>query len=334
MRTLLRVLPIAGLFLFASLPAALAQDSTALPGSGPLGGADSPPTSTGDTGTSEAAPPPPRPTAWGGREVWRGVRAMGMADVFAGGGGGNSALYHNPAGIGIAPVYALETGYRRTGSDGLNAFGVSMVDAKTNPYLAAGVGYSVTFGDGTGDALPGVRDQNLRLAIAVPVIPRRVAFGGGARYVNYLRGVKLETEEERFRYSGLLWDVGAVAAFTPNFSVGASFNNLGSVSDLQVPRLLRVGAAAFIGPAHVELEYEGDLDSREDWTSSWGGALEVTIDTTPIRVGYKRDGVREGNVLGAGFGLRSERGGVDVGFQIDPSDSTFWEIALSFSGYF
>lgn len=131
----------------------------------------------------------------------RNARAMGMAGAFTGAGTGLGALYHNPAGILTVPVYEFDVGYQRTwGADG-NAIGAGIVDAKTNPNIAAAFGYSFAFGNDENlrDAFRNsaddidrrnhsFRDHDIRAALAFPVVPEVIALGVGMHYVNHFRG--------------------------------------------------------------------------------------------------------------------------------------------------
>ncbi len=133
------------------------------------------------------------------RPEFGNVRAAGMGSAFVGGGTGTGAIYANPAGVVMSALYAFDVGYQRRQVGGLNAIGVSVVDAKTNPSVAAGAAYSFGFGENQGlvdqleadeaDDIDGrVRDHDFRGILAVPLVPARIALGVGVHYVNHRRG--------------------------------------------------------------------------------------------------------------------------------------------------
>ena len=130
----------------------------------------------------------------------RNMRTMGMGEAFAGAGSGTGSLYHNPATILSAAIYEGQMGYQRGFEADMNAIGVSLADAKTNPSVAAGVAYSFGFGRDPGlqaafDANEGltgtnnrVRDHDIRGAVAFPLVPGSLSLGAGIRYINHSRG--------------------------------------------------------------------------------------------------------------------------------------------------
>jgi hypothetical protein len=145
----------------------------------------------------------------------RNMRTMGMGEAFVGAGSGTGSLYHNPASILSAAIYEGQFGYQRGFDTDMNAIGVSLADAKTNPSVAAGVAYSFGFGRDPGlqaafdanesleDTNNRVRDHDIRAALAFPLVPGALSLGAGIRYVNHTRGrwtqnitVQIETLED------------------------------------------------------------------------------------------------------------------------------------------
>lgn len=140
----------------------------------------------------------------------RNMRAMGMGGAFVAGGSGAGGLYHNPASLLSAAVYEGNLGYQRNFASDTNAIGVSVVDAKTNPSIAAGFGYSFGFGrdpdlqrafDAYEDAISRtndrVRNHDIRAGLAFPIVPRRIGLGVGLHYVSHFGGAwrqAIETE--------------------------------------------------------------------------------------------------------------------------------------------
>ena len=130
----------------------------------------------------------------------RSMRTMGMGEAFAGAGSGTGSLHHNPASILASPIYEGQLGYQRGFEADMNAIGISLADAKTNPTVAAGVAYSFGFGRDPGlqaifdenESLSGtnnrVRDHDVRGSLAFPLVPQSLSIGAGIRYINHRRG--------------------------------------------------------------------------------------------------------------------------------------------------
>lgn len=272
------------------------------------------------------------------QETWSGLRAMGMADAFVGGGSGPSAIFHNPAGVGIAPLYAAEIGYRHDLAPDLHTLGFSLADGSTNPNFGGALAYTVTLGDGRigDDGLHGTRNHDVRAAISLPIIPQQVSFGFGARYLNHALGTQEPLAANRLRSRGFTFDLGILAAIIPEFAVGASFLNLGGPDSAQLPRTLRLGTGLFFGPIHVEVDYGLDFDSDPERTSNvFAVGTELTFaDNVPVRAGYRREMLTERNLVSAGLGYRYPAGGIDAAVIVNPSGDRDVAFALSLLGYF
>ncbi|TVQ98365.1 MAG: hypothetical protein EA398_13330 [Deltaproteobacteria bacterium] len=271
------------------------------------------------------------------QQPWTGLRAMGMADAFVGGGSGTSAIYHNPAGISLAPIYSAELGYLHNIGPNLHTLGVGIADGATNPNFGGAIAYNLTIGDGRfgDDGLEGTRDHDLRAALTVPIVPQRITFGFGTRYVNFSRGTREELAANQFRAYGFGFDLGLIAAVIPEFAVGVSFLNLGAPEDANLPRTLRAGTALFLGPLHLELDYGADFDSADDTTSTFAVGTEISIaNTVPVRAGFRHEGLTDRNVLTGGIGYRTPEGGIDAAIVANPSTPRDIAFAFSLLGYF
>lgn len=268
-------------------------------------------------------------------------RAIGMGNAFVA-GNSNGALYHNPAGILTASVYSLETGYQFSDADNSHAMSVSIVDAKTNPWIAAGGGFSYAIGNGGSDGkTDDVRDYNVRAALAAPLVPRHLSLGVGARYANYRLGVN-DADGDPIRENPFTLDAGLVGTINGKASIAFAAQNLLQPDGVVGSRRFTTGGALFLGPVHVEAQYvtaeitetvvsgndsEGGTiglggssssQTRTSGTGEWGHGfglgLEVNAGPVPIRAGTSRDPVTGDFRVGGGFGFRSDFAGFDAGF--------------------
>ncbi|MFU8803582.1 MAG: hypothetical protein ACNA8W_07225, partial [Bradymonadaceae bacterium] len=221
-----------------------------------------------------------------------GVRPSGMGEAFTAVASGVGTLYHNPAGVARAVMYALEGGFEYT-PDGslLNA---AVVDSRTNPAIAAGVAYSHFFGRGE---LSHFSHHDIRASIAVPVVPDRVAVGVGGRYLilTDTRIVVDPTDDDANQrlIQGFTLDIGVLFRVAEMLHLGIAGQNLIDPCDDEAcrgfaPTLITAGAA--LGR---ETSFMVSADVGVDLTSLDEAALHVGVGgeyliarIAPIRAGY------------------------------------------------
>jgi hypothetical protein len=264
------------------------------------------------------------------QDIYGNARSMGMADAFVA-GNGNGSLYANPAGLLAVATYAMEAGFHRNSARRNNGFGTSLVDSTTNPNIAAGVGYSYTFGPGPGDTrLDDARDHDLRLGVAAPLMPGVAIAGIGLNYESFRTfrtvtdapPIGLPTEptvrEEAGREGALTMDAGLLVTYQRQVAVGVTARNLLQPSAIRTGREYVGGVAAFLGPAHIELQYavKQALEDPTEFQGTFAAGLEVLLArVVPIRTGVRTQGTTPGPWIAAGTGYRAQSGGFDIGFQ-------------------
>jgi hypothetical protein len=261
-----------------------------------------------------------------------GTRPSGMGDAYTAIASGPSAIFNNPAGVARAVTYAVEGGYEY--NPGANVLNVGIVDSKTNPSIAAGVGYSLLLGR---DALDGITGHDIRLALGIPVVPDRVSLGVGGRYI--LMSQAIEGEEETIEIlNGLTLDAGAIFRLTQQIHAGLSARNLIPVCEQPIcestaPTIIE-GGLGFEAVQAFTVSVDVGIDIERDSNVDVGAGAEYTIaGMVPIRVGYQRIGAEDRNILTAGLGYRSASAGVDFGYQVDLSDTDYMLFMGSFSLY-
>lgn len=277
----------------------------------------------------------------------QGVRSAGMGEAFTAVATGTSALHHNPAGAARASMYALEAGYEYSPTG--NALTASIVDSKTNPSLAAGVGYGYYFGRGDED----LRGHDIRLSLAMPVVPDRISIGVGGRWliINDTitttddAGDPVETDVQLMNSPTL--DAGILFKATNQLHFGVVGQNLIDPCKKERQADCRREAPALASTLisgglsfglEMGLLFSGDLGvdltTAEDPAPDGGVGIEYLISgVVPIRAGYQYRGGLVQHLLTFGAGWRSTAAGVDVGYQLDLNDTSQMFFMGSFSVY-
>ena len=274
------------------------------------------------------------------QEFSQGVRSAGMGEAFTAVATGTSALFHNPAGAARASMYALDAGYEYTPTG--NALSASIVDSKTNPGIAAGVGYGYYFGRGDDD----IRGHDIRLGLALPVMPDRISVGVGGRWLIIKdtittmdeAGEPVQTDVELM--NGPTIDAGIMFRATNQLHFGVAGQNL--IEQCKKPECATIAPTLITGGLSLGFEagllLSGDvgvdLTTAEDPAPDVGAGIEYLIGgTVPIRAGYQYKGGILQHLLTFGAGWRSTAAGVDVGYQLDLQDTSNMFFMGSFSVY-
>jgi len=260
-----------------------------------------------------------------------GARPTGSAGAYTSVATGPSGIYHNPAGIPFARMYAGAGTYQYQSSESiLNA---TLVDSKTNPKVTAGAGYSYLASHGDADSRSG---HDLRLALAVPAIGNRFSVGVGGRYLTLDRD---DTEFAR----GFTLDGGVIVRITDNFHAGVAGKNLLEICDRQVrcrgaaPRILAGGLSYGRSTAfQLAADLEADLNSDPDdvhFDIEIGGEY-LAAGTVPIRLGFRRETADSTNHVTTGLGWRSTQFGADAGVDFDLDELSGVTASVTFAIYF
>ena len=262
------------------------------------------------------------------QEFSQGVRAGGLGEAYTAVASGVSGIYHNPAGIARSVMYEFGGSFEYTESGSvLNA---TVVDSKTNPALAAGVGYSYFFGR---DEAADIKGHDIRLALGVPIVPDRISIGLGGRYLLIDAGdVEL--------MNGFTLDAGTLVKVTDQFHVGVVGQNLidecdkigcESVAPTTISGGLAFGSdVGFILSGDIGF----DLTSKEDEVSlKYAVGAEYMAVSVPLRIGFERTDVIDQSLLTFGAGWRSKSAGFDAAYQIDVAHTDSMFFLGSFSIY-
>lgn len=264
------------------------------------------------------------------QQYFEGARPTGMGGAYTAVGTGLSGMYHNPAGIAAARMYAIGGTYAYTPSG--NLLNASVVDSKTNPKLAAEVGYSYLIPHEQAD--PGGHD--IRAAIAIPALPERVSLGISGRYLILDRN---GTEFAR----GFTLDAGFLFQILETFHAGLVGKNF--IDVCQQPARCRGAAPLTFGaglaygkttPFHISADFAADLGSEADAVNYEvdAGAEYMIGGSFPIRAGYKYRTFDSSNRASLGFGWRESQFGLDVGANMDVADPSVFTVSTTASVYF
>ena len=277
------------------------------------------------------------------QSFYEGVRPSGMGTAFNAVGSGAGALYHNPAGIAPLKMYSVDGAYGYA-PDG-NLFNVSLMDSKSNPYVAAGVAYTYFFGRGEANEVSG---HDIRLALAMPVLANRISVGVAGRLPIFSRG-----EVEFINHITL--DAGVLFRVVDNLHLGLAGRNLIDVceeaSRAQCANLLptRVGGGLAYGDSSVFLisfDLEVDLTSQRTEVSGAGDVIVVEeppfpivelggevflAGVVPVRLGYSYSTFAQAHGLTVGAGYKSMSAGFDVFYRHDFDRGGFGWLGVGFS---
>ena len=269
-------------------------------------------------------------TSAAAQDFTQGARPAGLGQAYTAVGTGATGIYHNPAGIARAVMYSLEGTFEYTPEG--SVLNVSVMDSKTNPNLAAGVGYSYFLGRGDSSDVNG---HDIGLALALPVLPDRISLGVGGRWIiATVDGVQVINQPTV--------SAGALFRVSDLFHLGLAGKNLvdvcsdGDVCGDVAPTLVAAGASVgdeinYLISADLEMDLTSDPDAVAFNVDT--GAEYVIGEIVPVRVGYQHKGVDSSNLITGGVGWRSNRAGVDAGFRINPADSSIFYAVASFSLY-
>ena len=224
-------------------------------------------------------------------------RATAMGGAHAAISTANDAIVSNPAGIAQQRRYHVEV-------DGLldprfpaQALMISVVDTTTAP-----VGTGLLFSR-WGSGQPGGRGEGWYGALAYAYSIGGYNLGGETKYYRFATP---DGEVHRFAQ-----DVGMLAR-RGNFAYGLVVQNLATSAIPTFPLTSTVGLAwGTDNDWHLAVDYKADLSDIHDVKHKVAGGVELLFgEVVALRGGATWDASRELWWLSAGFGILTERGGV------------------------
>ena len=231
--------------------------------------------------------------AWG--QVQTAPETPVTARTMALGGGthaiaqSTSALYVNPAAMGMSRVYHVDTSVLWDPSTDRWSFGGAVVDSTRR--VGAGLAYHYSLLDGD------TRNHDFRIGLAASITDG-VSLGVTARYMDYL-GVASTVNSDNVRirgteFSGFTVDVGIALKPFSWLALGITGYSLSNPDTALSP--LSVGGGIGIIPTdtlHIVADTVWDLTSFADGPRArWSGGVEFLAARVPLRLGYTYDDTR------------------------------------------
>lgn len=266
-----------------------------------------------------------------------GSRPTGAGGAFNAVGTGPPGMYHNPAGIATARMYAFGGTYEYTPTG--NVLNGTIVDSKTNPKLAAAAGYSYHIGH---DQTEDPQGHDIRLALSVPALPDRVSIGVGGRFL-----ILEQNDTELAR--GFTLDAGVLFKIADNVHLGVVGSNLIDVCRQPqrcrgvTPRTLGGGFSygqstnfRLNGDISVDFNSEADPetgDNRINFLAEGGGEYLIG-GSVPVRLGYRHRTLDTSNHVTGGLGWRASQFGLDAGVDVNINDPSALTVSTAFAVYF
>lgn len=231
-------------------------------------------------------------------------RQIGMAGAGMASAAGSTALVYNPANLGIAPVYHVETGFSYL--VGENAFGIqtAIVDSITQK-IAIGSSFRNIFGGGSQN----FDGWDLRLGAGMP-LSESIAAGVGLRYLK-IDGYSRFDSGQRVgeEVNGFTIDAAIRVTLGSKFHIAALAYNLIDLDSSLAPT--QVGgsvAVSIVESFSIGADFLSDLNSFSYTTFllSLGGEYFLK-DMIPIRVGYRNDFGRGVQTISNSVGFVNEQ---------------------------
>lgn len=259
------------------------------------------------------------------------VRGLGLANALVASATGTAAIWHNPATIAAAMMYAVDTTYRFQNNDSTHGFQVNLLDMKSNQYVGAQIGYIYEHSSVDGQSQ---HYNHIRLGLGIPLATDIVSIGVSGSYEHIKR------DGEKFLSMGTM-DVGVLIRPVKSLSLGITASNL-FVGDYEayMPRMISAGIAFNSLELGLNLMFETAFNLSAETikdTGSFAVGVEYVLQKMfPIRVGYRYEMAGEMHVISAGLAFRDSGGrfGLDLAYQhlFEPSNNDLFQ--ASFSAYF
>lgn len=266
----------------------------------------------------------------GGKRYMPGItgqpmRAVGLAGAVDAISMGTTGLYYNPAGMLMNSQYAINAGYAFSGGANAHTARFSIVDSKTNPMIAGGVGYSFTYCYGHPYQ---TQTHTFKGAIAGKF--------GNKKYQGSV-GIIFDYQNQNFgpntgANTGLTFTVGTEMTVSGVFHTAVVVRNLRRLGE-STPRRVEIGTGVTYKFVNIDTDIIFDVDSKSSTTTSFAFSSEFITNGFSIRAGFNLDRVIGSKMIGAGLGYAGKWVGFDVGYNHDLSDTKHWFIGLDIAVY-
>ncbi len=252
-------------------------------------------------------------------DTYETSRGLALGTGGRAGAMGTSAVAYNPANLGLARLYHVETFASYIPGQGAWTLGGAVADSVSNK-VAAGMSFRGVYGDGNRN----YRGYDGRLALGM-ALSDAIALGMSGRFVR-LRSRQRNDAGERVGSSVKAFTLDAALRVTPveGLHIAALGYNLLKTGSPLAPTLLG-GSASYTlnGMFTVAADVLVDLTTFDQAELLVGGGVEFLAGgQVPIRAGYRRDQGRDIHQLTLGLGYVDQRVGVDLGLRQNIASET------------
>ena len=242
------------------------------------------------------------------------ARGLGMGLGGRASAQGTSALAYNPANVGLAQLYHVETMASFVAGDRSWMYGGAIVDSITSK-VAAGLSFNGFYGSGD----RALRGYDGRLAVGIP-ISERIGIGATARYVN-LQPRRENSDGETIGAGVKAFTLDAALRVSPveGLHIAALGTNLIRTDSPLAPTLLGGGLSYSFGTVFTAAgDVMVDLTTFDKAELLFGIGLEyLAAESVPLRLGYRRDQGRSLNQITASIGYVDQKFGIDLALRQD-----------------
>ena len=273
-----------------------------------------------------------------GTEKLGDARMLAMGGALRASSSNTSAVYLNPAAMGMAKVYHLNVKYQYTGLDQLHNGGIVLMDSVTHRIFSGGVSL---------DYLRSSKDEtdfkswDGRLAGSLNI--QDVFFIGiTGRYLKTSHDVESSSRgpnvlpafprNDTVQASGVTMDAGLAAKAGDMVTLGLVAYNITDTGTVYAP--FQLGGGVGLQIKNIWLI---EVDAIADFSSYNDLAMEVQLGTEIIlkrqfslRGGYGREFHFKVNSYSLGFGYTASRFAIDLGFRQDIEYLKRFRIGLGF----
>lgn len=231
------------------------------------------------------------------------ARGYALAGAFRSLGLGAEAVGGNPAAMSLFRAYRIELsgGWDTENKDALAQ--VTLADSSSGA-LAGGVNYTLA-SVGRGAERRTVHLNTL--ALAFPLM-ERVLIGGSVRYA---------VTNTTSRINAATGDLGLLFRLGDQLTLGVSGHNLIGTQHEELARYYSGHVGFLAGLLVVGGDVQAEFPSEGARLRYAVGAEYVAGEVFPLRAGFNYDAATGQKQIGAGVGILSPEGGIDLGFRQD-----------------
>ena len=262
-----------------------------------------------------------------GTEKLGDTRMLAMGGALRASNSNTSAVYLNPAAMGMARVYHLNVKYQYTGLDKLHNGGIVLMDSITHPIFSGGISLDY---QRAARKWTDFESWDGRLATALN-IRDTVFLGLTARYLRAAQNVKDDSygpklmlqsafpRNDQVQANGFTLDLGTVVRAGDIVSLGVVAYNITNTGTIYAPFQLAGGISAMIKNMWlIESDVIADFGSYSKTGMELQLGTELILkEQFSLRGGFDREFHFKVNSYSFGFGYTARRFAVDLGFKQD-----------------